>query len=97
MSSSSAAISGHRSGGEVDEHRGAGDAAEAEEDLVVAAPERLAQPVGEHPVRQAALKRTGWNVSRTAELLDVDRATVYNKIKRYGLGRPAGVAAGEAR
>ncbi|HEX6203119.1 MAG TPA: sigma-54 dependent transcriptional regulator [Thermoanaerobaculia bacterium] len=43
------------------------------------------------------LERTGWNVSRTAELLEVDRATVYNKIKRYGLERPAGVAAGEPR
>jgi two-component system, NtrC family, response regulator HydG len=41
------------------------------------------------------LERTGWNVSRTAEVLAVDRATVYNKIKRYGLERPAGVAAGE--
>jgi DNA-binding NtrC family response regulator len=34
------------------------------------------------------LERTGWNISRTAEILDVDRATVYNKIKRYGLERP---------
>jgi two-component system, NtrC family, response regulator HydG len=41
------------------------------------------------------LERTGWNVSRTAEVLQVDRATVYNKIKRYGLERPAGAAAGE--
>jgi DNA-binding NtrC family response regulator len=39
------------------------------------------------------LERTGWNVSRTAELLEVDRATVYNKIKRYGLERPAGAEA----
>jgi DNA-binding NtrC family response regulator len=45
------------------------------------------------------LERTGWNVSRTAELLEVDRATVYNKIKRYGLQRPdddAGETAGTA-
>jgi DNA-binding NtrC family response regulator len=41
------------------------------------------------------LERTGWNVSRTAEVLEVDRATVYNKIKRYGLERPAGAATGE--
>jgi transcriptional regulator with PAS, ATPase and Fis domain len=33
------------------------------------------------------LERTAWNISRTAEILDVDRATVYNKIKRYGLER----------
>lgn len=34
------------------------------------------------------LERSGWNISRTAEILDVDRATIYNKIKRYGLERP---------
>ena len=45
----------------------------------------------------AVLERTGWNVSRAAELLQVDRATVYNKMKRYGLQREtAGAGAGEA-
>ena len=34
------------------------------------------------------LERTGWNISRTAEILEIDRATIYNKIKRYGLERP---------
>jgi DNA-binding NtrC family response regulator len=34
------------------------------------------------------LQRTGWNISRTAEILEIDRATIYNKIKRYGLERP---------
>jgi DNA-binding NtrC family response regulator len=34
------------------------------------------------------LDRTGWNISRTAEILEIDRATIYNKIKRYGLERP---------
>jgi DNA-binding NtrC family response regulator len=34
------------------------------------------------------LERTAWNISRTAEILEIDRATIYNKIKRYGLGRP---------
>ena len=33
------------------------------------------------------LEQTHWNVSRTAEILGVDRATVYNKIKRYQLRR----------
>lgn len=33
------------------------------------------------------LDRTGWNVTRAAELLEVDRVTVYNKIKKYGLSR----------
>jgi DNA-binding NtrC family response regulator len=34
---------------------------------------------------QHALNKTGGNVSLAAQLLDVDRATVYNKIKKYGL------------
>ena len=39
------------------------------------------------------LERNGWNISRTAEILEVDRATIYNKIKRYGLERPELVGA----
>jgi len=31
------------------------------------------------------LNRTGWNITRTAEILRIDRVTVYNKIKKYGL------------
>jgi transcriptional regulator with PAS, ATPase and Fis domain len=33
----------------------------------------------------AVLERTGGNVTRAAEILQVDRVTVYNKIKKYGL------------
>jgi len=33
----------------------------------------------------AVLERTGGNVSRAAEILKVDRVTVYNKIRKYGL------------
>ncbi|MDH3284702.1 MAG: sigma-54 dependent transcriptional regulator [Acidobacteriota bacterium] len=33
------------------------------------------------------LARTDWNITRTAEVLGIDRATVYNKIKKYGLRR----------
>ncbi len=33
----------------------------------------------------AVLAGTGGNVTRTAEILQVDRITVYNKIKKYGL------------
>ena len=33
------------------------------------------------------LERTDWNISRAAEILKIDRATIYNKIKRYGLKR----------
>ncbi|MBZ0153802.1 MAG: helix-turn-helix domain-containing protein, partial [Planctomycetes bacterium] len=35
----------------------------------------------------AMLERTGWNITRAAELLEVDRVTVYNKIKKYGLAQ----------
>jgi DNA-binding NtrC family response regulator len=30
----------------------------------------------------------GWNISRTAEHLHIDRVTLYNKIEKYGLQRP---------
>jgi DNA-binding NtrC family response regulator len=33
----------------------------------------------------AVLEETGWNITRAAEILEVDRVTVYNKIKKYGL------------
>jgi DNA-binding NtrC family response regulator len=43
----------------------------------------------------AILKRTGWNITRTAEILGIDRVTVYNKLRKYGLQREgAGVTAG---
>ena len=35
----------------------------------------------------AILGRTRWNISQSADLLQIDRATLYNKIKRYGLQR----------
>ena len=31
------------------------------------------------------LEETSWNLSKTARILDIDRTTLYNKIKRYGL------------
>jgi DNA-binding NtrC family response regulator len=34
---------------------------------------------------RAVLERTGGNITRAAEILNVDRVTVYNKIKKYGL------------
>lgn len=35
----------------------------------------------------AVLERTDWNITHAAELLKIDRVTVYNKIKKYGLSR----------
>ena len=31
------------------------------------------------------LERTGGNVTRSADILGIDRVTLYNKIKKYGL------------
>jgi DNA-binding NtrC family response regulator len=35
----------------------------------------------------AVLDRTDWNITQTARLLEIDRVTVYKKIKKYGLRR----------
>jgi DNA-binding NtrC family response regulator len=37
---------------------------------------------------RAALEACGWNVSRAARHLDIDRATLNRKMKRFGLKRP---------
>jgi transcriptional regulator with PAS, ATPase and Fis domain len=34
---------------------------------------------------QKILGETNWNLSRTARILDIDRTTLYNKLKRYNL------------
>jgi DNA-binding NtrC family response regulator len=34
---------------------------------------------------QYVLEKTGWNITRSAEILDIDRVTLYNKIEKYGL------------
>ena len=34
------------------------------------------------------LEKTSWNISRSAEILQIDRVTLYNKIQKYGLKRP---------
>ena len=33
------------------------------------------------------LQETGWNISQSARMLEIDRVTLYNKIKKYGLAR----------
>jgi DNA-binding NtrC family response regulator len=38
----------------------------------------------------AILEHCGGNVSQAARILDIDRVTLYNKIKKYGLREPAG-------
>jgi len=36
---------------------------------------------------QRILEQADWNISRSAETLQIDRVTLYNKIKKYGLQR----------
>jgi DNA-binding NtrC family response regulator len=39
------------------------------------------------------LDRTRWNITKAADVLQIDRATLYNKIKKYGLQRAEGADA----
>jgi DNA-binding NtrC family response regulator len=34
------------------------------------------------------LDQNNWNISRSAEILEIDRVTLYNKIHKYGLRKP---------
>jgi transcriptional regulator with PAS, ATPase and Fis domain len=36
---------------------------------------------------QRILEQSDWNISRSAETLKIDRVTLYNKIKKYGIQR----------
>ena len=47
--------------------------------------EALAEP--EKRILEAALRANGWNRQATAEQLDINRTTLYKKMKRYGLDR----------
>ena len=33
-------------------------------------------------------RREGWNITRAARVLEIDRVTLYNKIRKYELKRP---------
>jgi DNA-binding NtrC family response regulator len=37
---------------------------------------------------ETILHRAGWNITRAADILDIDRVTLYNKIAKYGLKKP---------
>ena len=37
---------------------------------------------------ETILHRMGWNITRAADVLDIDRVTLYNKIAKYGLKKP---------
>jgi len=40
---------------------------------------------------EAVLRRTNWNVSRAAQLLDIQRTHLHQKIATLGIVRPAGM------
>jgi transcriptional regulator with PAS, ATPase and Fis domain len=37
----------------------------------------------------SVLDQNRWNISRSAEILQIDRVTLYNKIEKYGLKKPS--------
>jgi transcriptional regulator with PAS, ATPase and Fis domain len=36
---------------------------------------------------EQVLRETGWNISRSASILDIDRVTLYHKIEKFGMKR----------
>jgi DNA-binding NtrC family response regulator len=52
---------------------------------VPASGQRLEDVVRAHIER--VLEETGWNFTHAAQMLDIDRSTLYNKVKSYGLKR----------
>ncbi len=73
---------------------GRGDAVRAE-DLPVRVTEAKASGAGpgslaeaERAHVQSVLEASEWNITRAARILDVDRVTLYNKIRKYELKKP---------
>ncbi|RLB78621.1 MAG: sigma-54-dependent Fis family transcriptional regulator, partial [Deltaproteobacteria bacterium] len=64
------------------------------EHLPIFSPEHRASPKGKslQEMEKAhileILEETGWNIKKSAEILEIDRSTLYSKIKRYGIKRP---------
>ena len=52
-----------------------------------AAPRSLAEAQRAHI--EGVLNECEWNIAQSARILDVDRSTLYGKIKKYGLERSA--------
>jgi DNA-binding NtrC family response regulator len=64
------------------------------QDLPIFRPEYVSSPPG-RTLREveiahlaSVLNETQWNVSKSAEILGIDRSTLYDKIKRYDLRKP---------
>ena len=65
------------------------------QDLPIFRPEYVSSPLGrtlrevEIAHLSSVLQETQWNVSKSAEILGIDRSTLYDKLKRYDLRKPA--------
>jgi len=65
------------------------------QDLPIFRPEHVSSPPGrtlrevEIAYLSSVLNETQWNISKSAEILGIDRSTLYDKIKRYDLHKPA--------
>jgi len=65
------------------------------QDLPIFRPEYVTSPGGrtlrevEMNHLNGVLNETQWNISKSAEILGIDRSTLYDKIKRYDLRKPA--------
>ena len=66
------------------------------EDLPIFRPEHVSSSRGrtlrdlEMNHLNSVLNETQWNISKSAEILGIDRSTLYDKIKRYDLRKPTG-------
>ncbi len=64
------------------------------QDLPIFRPEYVSSPPGrtlrevERVHLESVLNETQWNVSKSAEILGIDRSTLYDKIKRHDLRKP---------
>jgi len=64
------------------------------QDLPIFRPEYVSSPPGrtlrevEKAHLESVLNETQWNVSKSAEILGIDRSTLYDKIKRHDLRKP---------
>jgi len=64
------------------------------QDLPIFRPEYVSSPPGrtlrevERAHLESVLTETQWNVSKSAEILGIDRSTLYDKIKRHDLRKP---------
>ena len=58
----------------------------AEDVLVLPGSDRSIRAMEEILIRRV-LEETGWNISRSASILGINRTTLYNKIRLYNLDR----------